>query len=191
MDALAKASKITGTIGLPRKAAPPSPAPAPAPKPEPKPALKPPSKSAPKPPMCDSHALPGEVDLAAELAPEHRVRAPKLTAPTAVALVMELIEATRGVAETPIDTRGLRLALAMAEALPAHTPASLTWALRTFIDKTTERELAATARELLGAITQATTQARLGRFTPMLRGALEVIEQRRAAPKEKEVESAS
>jgi hypothetical protein len=188
MDAIAKANKIVGTIGLPRKAAAPSPPTAPAPEAKPAPETKTASKPAPKParaPKEDKFASPGEADLAVELASEHRV-APKLTEPTAVALVMELIETTRGVAEAPSDTRGLRLALAVAEALPAHTPASLTWALKVFIDRKPEQGLADAARELRGAITSTTHYMRLARFRPALRGAIEVIEQRRAAPKEAE-----
>jgi hypothetical protein len=178
MDALAKPGKIVGTIGLPRK--PPSP-PTP-PVQEPPPAASKPSK----PPKKDKFALPGEVDLATELAPEHRAYSSLATTAGRTALALKLLEATRGVAETPRDTRQLRLTLAAAELLPEHSPNSIGRALKTFIEQASGQKLLDNARELRRAIHATTSSARLARFTPMLIGAMAVVEQKRAASREAE-----
>ncbi|MGC1864393.1 MAG: hypothetical protein WA733_25555 [Methylocystis sp.] len=180
MDAIAKPCKIVGTIGLPRK--PPAPT---APEPE----AKPKTTRAPIPARAKKSApdkqLPGAVDLAVDLAPEHRHGPRKVGGAARMEFVLKLMEAARGAPLEPTDTRQLRLALAMAEAFPTHTPAYLTWVLRDFIDANPEHELTQAARELRAAIFGATNHAKLARFAPMLRGALEVVE-RRAAPKEME-----
>jgi hypothetical protein len=135
----------------------------------------------------DTFALPGDVDLAVDLAPEHR-RCPTKSRGTVPAFVLKLVEATRGAPTEPTNTRQLRLALATAEAFPAHTPAYLTWTLRAFVDKNPKHELADAARELRAAIFGATNHAKLARFAPMLRGAVDVIDCKRTRKEVKSTE---
>jgi hypothetical protein len=147
-QAAASPRKIVGTIKRPisGKSATPETAPATAvvasattPAPAAK-AIAAPKKKPPRPPPRDRNALPGEVNVAVELAPEHRAHSSLAAIEARTALSLKVIEATRGVPEAPHETRQLRLTLAAAELFPEHTPNSLTWALETFLNTKPEQK---------------------------------------------------
>jgi len=130
----------------------------------------------------DGFALETDADVAADLAPEHRVQLPpsRGRAKSAYAeLGRTLVELTHDIPREPIETRGLRLTLAVLELIPEASPGYICGALRYYANTAEGAERAATD-ELRRAVWGATTSARLIRFKTMLASALEIVNARRA-----------